>query len=104
MLIRIKALGPNWTPHSDARTDMRQSACGAGVDDHVPGLEATTDIPPRQTRSPFGVAGRFSHIRLDRACAMVRGSISGLCSLAWAKGGAAADERHLFRNGAGQSR
>ena len=33
---------------------MRQSACRAGVDDHVPGLEATTDIPAKANRIAFG--------------------------------------------------
>ena len=84
MLIRIKALGPNLGPCTfAARADMRQSACRAGVDDHAPGLEATTDIPAKADLIAF--RGRPAGFRISAwtgPAPVVPWSISGLCSLA----------------------
>ena len=52
---------------------MRQSACRAGVDDHVPGLEATPDIPAKENLIAF--RGRLAGFRISAWTGLRYGSM-----------------------------
>ena len=52
---------------------MRQSAGRAGVDDHVPGLEATTDIPAKANLIAF--RGRLAGFRISAWTCLRYGSM-----------------------------